>query len=478
MKKRLLATLLALCLMFFLAPAAFAEENVAVDTKFSVDGYSYIVTSLDTSNPTVSFARPGESSTSNTYTGEINVPNTVTYNDVTYNVTGIAAGAFESSSVTKVILPDSIVTIGNNAFRFATSLTSVNIPSSVTVIADQTFSGCSALNELTISGDITKIGSAAFSGCSSLTTFSIPDSVTEIGPSAFSELGATSLSIPSGVTDGVVAALYGYTHLDGITFAEENPYQLVDGVLYKGTVLEALLDRHVTSVEILDGTTEIKASAFGSTPISGSATFNACTSLTTVSIPDTVETIGKEAFSGCSALKTADLPSGLKTIGEKAFMGTALETVVIPDGVTEIPTSVFSQVSTLKTIVIPSSVTSIGKNAFQALKNSDRGTTTTIIMQGTTAPSMDQAFGVKSNVGQPPVDVTVLVPAGSEDAYKKTILKTHVTTSDSGSETTKPGISYSLALDETASVEAGKTVTLTADSIVPDGCIVGMDKRC
>ena len=95
-------------------------------------------------------------------------------------------------------------------------------------------------------------------------------------------------------------------------------------------------------------------------------------------------------------------------------------------------------------------------------------------MQGTTAPNMEQAFGVSNNKGQVPVDVTVIVPSGSEESYKGTILKTHVTTNDSGNETTKPGISYKLDMNTTVSIVNGEIGNLGA-AIVPEGWKLSVD---
>ena len=85
-----------------------------------------------------------------------------------------------------------VTTIGSSVFQDCTSLTNIIIPNSVTTIADSAFSGCTSLTSITIPDSVTFIGNSAFQGCTSLTSITIPDSVTSIGRFAF--LGCTSLT--------------------------------------------------------------------------------------------------------------------------------------------------------------------------------------------------------------------------------------------------------------------------------------------
>ena len=122
----------------------------------------------------------------NGYTGEINIPETVSYSGVTYNVTSIGENAFkECKGLTSVIIGNSVTSIGISAFRNCSGLTSVTIPNSVTRIGEYAFSDCSGLTSVTIPNSVTIIGSGAFEYCSSLTSITIPNSVTSIGSGAF-----------------------------------------------------------------------------------------------------------------------------------------------------------------------------------------------------------------------------------------------------------------------------------------------------
>ena len=115
-----------------------------------------------------------QNSSHNSYSGDVVIPATVTYQGKTYSVTSI----------------------GNDAFRVCSRLTSVTIPNSVTSIGKNAFSGCSGLTSVTIPNSVTRIGYSAFEDCSGLTSITIPNSVTSIGGWAFAYCsGLTSVHI-------------------------------------------------------------------------------------------------------------------------------------------------------------------------------------------------------------------------------------------------------------------------------------------
>ena len=137
----------------------------------------------------------------NKYTGSVSIPETVSYNGVTYSVTSIGEYAFSSCSrLTSVNIPNSVTSIGEGAFGCCSGLTSVTIGKSVTSIGNEAFRFCSGLTSVTIGNSVTSIGEYAFSGCSSLTSVTIPNSVIIIGDCAFYRCsGLTSVNIGNGV---------------------------------------------------------------------------------------------------------------------------------------------------------------------------------------------------------------------------------------------------------------------------------------
>jgi hypothetical protein len=107
-------------------------------------------------------------------------------------VTGIWRSAFQNNRlITRVIIPNSVIVIGNAAFERCTGLVGITIPDSVISINDDAFFGCVNLDSVTLPDSVTSIGSFAFDGCTKFTSITIPSSVTSIGRSAFS--GCTSL---------------------------------------------------------------------------------------------------------------------------------------------------------------------------------------------------------------------------------------------------------------------------------------------
>lgn len=136
------------------------------------------------------------------YSGDVNIPDSVTYNNKTYPVVGIRIGAFYGCNVTSVAIPNSVTSIGSAAFMNCTQLTGIRIPDGVTEIPDR-----------------------GFSGCSGLTSINIPEAVTYIGQCAFAECnGLTSVHIPAAVSYFDEGIFMSCENLREITVASDNPY--------------------------------------------------------------------------------------------------------------------------------------------------------------------------------------------------------------------------------------------------------------
>ena len=102
------------------------------------------------------------------------------------SVTSIGKSAFfRCHSLSEIVIPSSVTCIGDHAFWFCDSLSEIVIPSSVTSIGKGAFYGCSSLSEIVIPSCVTSIGNGAFYGCHSLSEIVIPSCVTSIGDSAF-----------------------------------------------------------------------------------------------------------------------------------------------------------------------------------------------------------------------------------------------------------------------------------------------------
>ena len=115
-----------------------------------------------------------------------------------------------------VEIPNSVTSIGDNAFNYCNSLQSINIPDGVTSIGGGVFSGCNSLQSITIPDGVTSIGASAFNGCNSLQSINIPGGVTSIGDGAFRDCNSLqSINIPDGVTSIGVNAFSGCNVLTG-----------------------------------------------------------------------------------------------------------------------------------------------------------------------------------------------------------------------------------------------------------------------
>ena len=290
------------------------------------------------------------------------------------SVTAIGDYAFSKcNNLTSITLSDNVTTIRNSPFEGCSSLSLVNvnigdlakyctshymnripgkkhlfvnnteiieliIPDSVTTIGDSAFRGCSSLTSVTISDSVTTIGDSAFSGCSSLTSVTIPDSVTTIGDSAFYNCSSlTSVTIPDSVTT-IEYAIFGgcsnLTEFNGKYASEDGRCLIIDGAL--NSFAPAGLTEYTIPVSV----TTIGEWAFAS-----------CESLTSVTIPDSVTTIGSSAFSNCSSLTSVTIPDSVTTIGDYTFRGcSSLTSVTIPDSVTEIGYYAFYECSSLTSV--------------------------------------------------------------------------------------------------------------------------------
>ena len=145
------------------------------------------------------------------------------------SVTSIGRGAFEScSSLTSIVVAsnntkydsrdncNAIIETATNTLIVGCQTTT--IPESVTSIGNNAFNYCTGLTSITIGNNVTSIGSGAFANCSGLTSITIPESVTSIGSGAFSECtGLTSITIPNGLTRIVESTFYNCRSLTSIT---------------------------------------------------------------------------------------------------------------------------------------------------------------------------------------------------------------------------------------------------------------------
>ncbi|MBQ8060217.1 MAG: leucine-rich repeat protein, partial [Prevotella sp.] len=291
------------------------------------------------------------------------------------SVTSIGSNAFDGcSGLTSVTIPNSVTSIGSAAFYGCSGLASVTIPNSVTSIVGSAFSSCSGLKSATIPNSVTSIGDNAFKGCSRLTSVTIPNSVTSIGSSAFEGCRSlTSVTIPNSVTSIGSYAFYDCSGLTSITWNAKNypaisSYSSSPFYDIRTQIKKFIIGDDVTSIPsyMCYEMSNLKSVIIPNSVTSiGAEAFNKCRGLTSVTIPNSVTSIGAEAFIGCSGLTSVTIPNSVTTISSSAFDGCrGLKSVTIPNSVTSIGSSAFYNCSGLTSVTIGNSVTSIGSSAF------------------------------------------------------------------------------------------------------------------
>ena len=199
------------------------------------------------------------------YSVIINIPASVNYNGKSYSVNSIGKRAFYGcGELISVLIPNSVKTIGESAFCASNALTSVTIPNSVTTI-----------------------GSSAFSGCSSLSSISIPNSVISIGSNAFLANNLSSINVEDG-----------------------NPkYDSRDGC---NAIIETETNTLIVGCKKSFIPTSVK--------IIGHWAFAGCNNLTSITIPNSVTTIGLYSFTVCG-LTSIVIPYSVTSIANGAFLG-------------------------------------------------------------------------------------------------------------------------------------------------------------
>lgn len=214
----------------------------------------------------------------NLYSGTIDIPESVTFEGITYSVTSIGYAAFYGcQDLTSIQIPNSVTSIGDEVFRNCSKLKAIVIPNSVSAISNYAFGECRGLTSITIPESVTSIGNSAFSACSGLTTLIIPNSVTSIGYSAFEHCSSlTSIIIPNSVKEIKSSVFWNCSSL--------------------------------VSVTISDSLTTI-----------GDCAFKDCIGLSSVVIPNSVNYIDGKAFEGCVSLTTVTIGWNVNTIKNKAF---------------------------------------------------------------------------------------------------------------------------------------------------------------
>lgn len=299
------------------------------------------------------------------------------------SVTSVGSGLCQdSTSLSSVTLSSSMASIPQDAFNGCTSLKSVEIPNGIMSIEQTAFRNCSAMTSVIIPESVISIGASAFTNCSGLNSIIVGRATPPtIGAKVFD--GSTCfIYVPQASYDLYVNAENWSTYADRIFAVGQNYKAMLFGSTNKiiqcndntTLTLSELTSNYADTINVGNCVTAIGNSAFtssnqietvaissGVTSIGNSAFYNKKT-LKTVSGGQGLTSIGDEAFMYCSGFTSITLPDSLATIGEWAFYGTSLTTIVIPSGVTSIGRGAF-QSSALTSVTFEGSTPpTIGDN--------------------------------------------------------------------------------------------------------------------
>lgn len=243
--------------------------------------------------------------------------------------TGTFSGA---SALTDITLPEGIAITEGSTFSECTSLESIELPASITTIPSYMFAGCSALERVTAKGTITAIGNSAFKSDTALTEIPDLSQVTSIGDRAFYGCSALETVDLHSVTTMEYAAFQGCDALSGEI--DLSNLEVIPGHAF-------CYDPNITSVVTCPTLRSIGDWAFIWAGIS------------TISLPETLNSIGTYTFYKASLSGTVALPDSLTQLGASAFSGCEkVEAIQIGSGLKDIPANAFAGCTNLKTITV------------------------------------------------------------------------------------------------------------------------------
>lgn len=282
-------------------------------------------------------------------------------------------------------IPNSVTSIGANAFSYCDSLTDVIIPVSVTSIGSKAFSCCSSLTKITIPDSVTSIGADAFSSCDSLTEVTIPDSVASIASRAFAhcdllckitfEGDAPEFGSYNYCFDSITATVYYPADNETWTDAVRKNYGgTLTWVPYSNIVASGTCGAEGNGSNLTwaldnEGTLTISGEGAMADWMSESDVpwHSYRATIKKVTIGNQVTSLGEYAFHSCFVLEQINIPLGVTTIGRAAFLGcVALSQITIPNSVTSIECFAFAACSSLTYVHIPDSVINIGSGCFSS----------------------------------------------------------------------------------------------------------------
>ena len=224
------------------------------------------------------------------------------YSNPIYYVHSLTANG---SSLTELVVPESVASIKDYAFVNCQKLTSATIGNGVTSIGTSAFSGCTGLTSAVIGDGVTSIGNSAFSGCSALTSAVLGKSVESIGNSAFQNCSKlNAINIPASVTSIGSSAFYYCYQLKEVHISDVGAWC---NISFGSNNANPLYTSNNSSILYLDSAKLTDLVIPEDIESISSYRFNKCTDLTSVTLPESMSSFESSAFNGCSNIQRLTL---------------------------------------------------------------------------------------------------------------------------------------------------------------------------
>ena len=297
-----------------------------------------------------------------------------------HTVVAIGKSAFEGENITSVTIPDTVLTINQEAFYNCSNLSSVKLSDSLATLGDLAFAHCYSLTSIEIPASLKDADDyiynyeGPFYKCSSLKNVTIENGTTKIVDHLFAGCtGLESIEIPDTVTEIDEHAFNGCSNLSSVKLSESLVF------------LGAMSFAECTSLTSIEIPVSLKKADYYIYNYEGP--FYNCSSLKTATIEDGTTKILDHLFAGCTGLKNIEMPGTIKEIGNWAFYYTGFDNIIIPDNITRIGEQAFAHCSNLtnvtfsdtlleilrgafaytglESVVLPNSITSMGTSVFE-----------------------------------------------------------------------------------------------------------------
>lgn len=247
--------------------------------------------------------------------------------------------------------------IGQYSFAYCEKLTGFDIPSSLKELEEGVFFRCSSLKKIIIPDTVEKIDRSAFYECTNVIEIKIPGTVKEASDIAL--VGCEKvITAELPISMVTLANLQRSDDLETLVIVDDGSTELPDkdALNEKKKLKKVVFPDSLTSIprafcRSVSALEEVNLPA--NLKIISNASFSECTNLKTIDLPDTVTEIGAFAFADCTSLKDFTIPDGIKSIGEEAFYNSGITSLVVPESVETIDKLAFSHMANLTNATFP-----------------------------------------------------------------------------------------------------------------------------